>query len=95
MALNFDGERKIKHEIRLVGREEMNIGGVEEVISFDEETVHLKSVEGELYVEGKDIKIGTLDTDSGTVSLTGRISAMYYANDNGNDKKGFFSRLIH
>ncbi len=94
MALNSEGERKRAHEIRLIGREEMSISGVDEVISFDEEAVHLKSSGGELYVEGNDIKIGTLDTQSGTVFLTGRISAMYYASEESGEKKGFFSRLM-
>lgn len=85
---------KREHEIRLVGREDMSISGVDEVMSFDDESVHLRCSEGELYVEGKDIKIGTLDTQNGTVSLTGRIGAVYYASESTNEKKGLFSRLI-
>ena len=70
MSLNFDTERKSAHEIKLIGREKMSISGVDEVLSFDEESVHLKSSEGELFVEGTQIKIGTLDTDGGIISLS-------------------------
>ena len=94
MSLNFESEHKGAHEIKLLGRTEMSVSGVEEVLSFDEDSVHLKSCEGELFIEGSDIKIGTLDTQNGTVALRGRISAIYYASE-GNEKKGFFSRLIH
>ena len=94
MSLNFDTERKRAHEIQLIAREEMTVSGVDEVISFDDESVHLKSSEGELFVEGSQIKIGALDTVGGTVSLSGRINAIYYAGDGG-EKKGFFSRLMH
>ena len=39
-------EIKKEHEIVLVKRSEMSVSGVCEVISFDEESVRLKSVEG-------------------------------------------------
>ena len=94
MSSGFESERKRTHEIRLLGRAEMSVSGVEEVVSFDEEGVRLKSCEGELFIEGSDIKIGALDTQNGTVALCGRISAIYYASE-GNEKKGFFSRLMH
>jgi sporulation protein YabP len=93
MSVGFEEERKRAHEIRLISREQMIVSGVEEVLSFDEEGVRLKSSEGELFVEGKDIKIGALDTQGGTLSLCGRINAIYYAGES-NDKKGFFSRLM-
>ena len=83
------------HEITLSKRTEMSILGVCEVISFDEESVRLMSLEGEIYVEGEDIKIGVLDTDRGIVTFTGKINSFYYVSDDKNEKKGFFSRLVH
>ena len=71
-------EKKRVHEIRLNDRSEMNISGVEEVIGFDEENLQLKTDAGELLVEGSGIKIGTLNTDEGIVSLTGRITPSYF-----------------
>ena len=41
-------EIKKEHEIKLVKRKEMAIFGVCEVISFDDESVRLMSVEGEI-----------------------------------------------
>ena len=90
---NLSEEKNIAHEIKLSGRNTMSISGVEEVVGFDEENVHLRTGAGELFVEGKDIKIGTLDTQQGVVALTGRINALYYSSDEGREKKGFFSRL--
>ena len=87
-----NGEQKKNGEVTLRHRGEMTICGVEEVLSFDDGGVHLMTVDGELYVEGKDIKIGTLDTDSGRVELCGRINGFYYAKDP-DKKKGFFAGL--
>ena len=50
--------------------------------------------EGEMYIEGRDIKIDTLDTEKGVVALSGRINGVYYANDTGKEKKGFFGGLF-
>jgi len=86
------GDARIKNEIMLKGREELCIGGVEEVINFDDEGVRLKSVDGELVVEGSDIKIGTLDTDRGIVTMSGRINGIYFL-DVSDKKKGFFGKL--
>ena len=88
-------EIKREHDIKLFGRKEMRISGVREVVSFDEESVRLMSVEGEIYVEGENIKIGVLDTDKGVVTLTGKINGFYYVNEDKGEKKSFFSRLIH
>ena len=87
-------EVRQKGEIVLRGRCEMSIGGVEEVINFDEESVRMKSIDGELFVEGREIKIGVLDTDRGVVTLTGNIDAIYYSTENPKEKKGFFGRLM-
>ena len=85
---------KAKGEIIMRARAELDIVGVDEVINFDEEQVHLKSVDGEMMVEGTGIKIDTLDTERGVVKLNGRINAIYYASDPDKAKKGFLGKLM-
>ena len=87
-------KEKSKNEIILRGRSELLIGGVEEVINFDEEGVRLKSVDGEMIVEGRDIKIGTLDTERGVVTMCGRINGIYFASDPDKQKKGLFGKIM-
>ncbi len=88
-------EIKREHEIKILRRKEMSISGVCEVISFDDESIRLMSIEGEIYVEGEEIKIGVLDTDRGVVTFTGRINGFYYVSEEKNQKRGFFSRFAH
>ena len=83
-----------KSELSLKGRREMSISGVEEMLEFDEENVRMRSVDGELVVEGNEIKIGTLDTDRGIVTLCGKINGIYYTVEPEREKKGFFGRLM-
>ena len=84
----------IKHELHLLYRKEMKLCGVKEVLSFDESGVHLLTDGGELIVEGRCIRIGTLDTDHGVLGLSGEIDAMYYVA--GSEKKGnrLFGKLF-
>ncbi len=84
---------KREHEIHIIKRVFMSVSGVEEVVSFDESSVTLISVEGELVVEGEGIKIGALDTDRGVVTLSGKIDGFFYVSDEKNEKRGFFSRF--
>ena len=81
------------HEITLSKRAEMSISGVSEVISFDEESVRLMTVDGEMMIEGENIKIGVLDTERGVVTLSGKVDGFFYANDTKDVKKGFFARF--
>ena len=60
---NFSEERVRAHEIKLSGRNSMSISGVEEVVGFDEENVHLRTSAGELFVEGREIKIVSVYED--------------------------------
>ncbi len=85
--MNGQNERQ-SHEIRVGMRKEMNVTGVKEVLSFDESCVVLKSACGEMTVEGSDLRVGTLDTDRGVVSLCGRIDTIYYTDEHPTEKRG-------
>ena len=85
---------KQSHEIYLKHRREMNINGVKDVDSFDDGMTVLQTTDGELTVEGEGLKIGTLDTDRGIVTVSGKINAIYYSNDDGAEKRGLVSRLF-
>lgn len=80
-------------DITVKNRTKMSISGVTEVISFDETAVNLKTVCGELCVEGEGLHIGVLDTERGVVSLEGStIDGIYYPRPDGGDRKGFFGK---
>ena len=87
-------EQVNKHDILIRSREYIEICGVETVVSFDEESVCLESVMGELLIEGEELNVGTLDTDKGVVKLTGKINGIYYNTSTQKTQKGFFGRLM-
>lgn len=81
-------------EIVLRDRKMMSICGVEEVLNFDEDGARLKCVDGELFIEGREIKIDALDTQKGIVAIRGYINGMYYAQDEEKKKSGFLGRML-
>ena len=84
-----------KHAFSVFSRNEMNISGVREVISFDDSNVSLSTVEGNMSVDGEGIRVSVLDTDSGHVVLIGKINAVYYYDDaKASESRGFFGKLF-
>ena len=83
-----------KHSISLIDRSQMHIEGVEDVQSFDEHAVLLKTVCGDMVIEGNDLKIAVLEIDAGIVVLSGTVSGVYYSNEQNKEKRSFFKRLF-
>ncbi|MBO7176468.1 MAG: sporulation protein YabP [Clostridia bacterium] len=81
------------HEISLKDRRRMSISGVCEVMSFDESGIRLRTVSGELAIEGAGLHIGVLDTERGVVTLEGdSIDGMWYLREESGKKKGIFGK---
>jgi len=91
--MNIQSE-KINHDFNVKMRREMNISGVNDVVSFDESDVHLVTNGGEMFIEGSEMRIDVLDTDKGVVILSGKIDSVYYSNDAIKEKRGFLGRIF-
>ncbi len=79
---------------QVTARKEMSISGVKDVESFDEESVLLHTIGGDMTIEGKGLRIGVLDTDRGAVTLSGRIDGIFYSTEDGEEKRSFWGRLF-
>ncbi len=66
------------HRLSLIERKELSVTGVTEVVSFDEETVVMKTTMGNLVVQGQQLQLKTLSLDGGQVDVSGSISALIY-----------------
>ncbi len=83
---------KQNSNIIIENRKKVNISGVRECVSFDDETVMLETVLGNLTLKGEKLHIINFDTKSGDFSLEGKIHALAYtANQSGGS---FFGRLF-
>ena len=80
------------HHILLEGREQLTISGVEEVESFDENTIVMATVKGTLVVRGEDLHIEKLSLDGGDMKVEGSVDSLTYEDDR-RGRGGLLSRL--
>ena len=71
-------EMEKAHALTLSGRKNLTMTGVDEVVSFDDAAVVLRTALGTLTVQGRELRLKTLSTDGGQVAVTGEVSALTY-----------------
>lgn len=81
-----------EHKLTLWDRNRLTMTGVEEVVSFDENTVVLNTCLGCLTVQGRELHLKTLSLEGGQVEVDGEISAFSY--EEPGISGGWFSRLF-
>ena len=84
---------EMDHHVILEGREELAVSGVEEVESFDENTIVMVTNKGTLVVRGEDLHIEKLSLDGGDLRVEGMVESLTYE-DEGRERGGLLSRLL-
>ena len=84
-----------EHDVIMKGRKLLEITGVRQVESFDNEEFLLETCMGFLAIKGENLQMKNLDVDSGHVSIKGKIFDLVYMDEPSGDKaKGFFGKLF-
>ena len=78
--------------LTLENRERFRVGAVENVESFSDEEILLKTAFGALCVCGNSLRLEDLSTDNGNVVLTGRIDKMEFSEIK--EKRSFFRDMF-
>ena len=81
---------QLPHKLTLNERKTLTMTGVTEVVSFDDSAVVLRTVLGDLEIQGQDLKLKALSLDGGQVAVDGKIDSMVYDEPQAG---GFWSRL--
>ena len=81
------------HSITLEERERLCVSGVEEVESFDENTIVMVTAGGALVVRGSGLHIEQLSLDGGQLRVEGQVESLTYE-DERMGHGGFLSRLF-
>ena len=71
-------EQGLPHKLSLDQRKSLTMTGVTEVVSFDENTVVLKTSLGVLTIHGRQLQLKNLSLDGGQVAVDGVVSALIY-----------------
>lgn len=94
---NFSSGNRLDmdHQVKLTNRKTLEISGVKEVDSFDNEEFLLETVQGYLIIRGQNLQLKNLDVSSGNVMIKGKIYELSYIDEvHGEKAKGFFSKLF-
>ncbi len=83
----------VPHRLTLDNRERLTVSGVEEVESFDENSIVMTTGQGVLIVRGEGLHIGKLSLDGGDLLVDGMVDAISYE-DIRQRKGGFLARLL-
>jgi sporulation protein YabP len=84
-----------EHDVIMRGRRLLDITGVKQVESFDNEEFLLETVMGFLAIKGQNLQMKNLDVDKGIVSIKGKIFDLVYLDEHHGEKaKGFFGKLF-
>ena len=81
------------HHLLLEDREKLTVSGVEEVESFDENTIVMDTDQGVLVVQGEGLHIEKLSLDGGDLKVEGMVESLTYEADR-RERGGFLSRLL-
>jgi len=83
------------HEVVLVDRKTLEISGVVDLESFDNEEFLVHTVTGLMLVSGNEMKVTQLNLEQGLLAITGNINEIRYMEKGAKDgAKGFFGKLF-
>lgn len=86
---------KLPHNVILEDRKTLSVSGVEDIDSFDENTVVVFTNAGELTIRGENLHINMINVDTGELSLDGTIYALIYSQENAvKPRGGVFSKIF-
>lgn len=76
-------ELQKKHHSLTYTEGTLSVGGVEEVLDYDDKHMRLSLGERTLLIEGQGLKIDALDVDSGTMKVRGVVDCFRYGGSAG------------
>jgi len=93
-------DEKIKtaksHKMMMDNRRKVEITGVNDVISFDLNTILLETDYGMITIKGSNLHVNRLSVEKGEVDVEGKLDGLNYSDISGYAKKGesFISRMF-
>lgn len=73
--------------IVLENREKLNITGINDVLSFDDQIIIIETELGLLTIKGEDLKINKLSIDTSDFTVDGKINSLVYSTSDGSVQK--------
>ncbi len=87
-------KKRGRHTVSIEERERIRMGGVLEVVSFDEEGIMLETECGLVMIKGTGLHMGKLDLDAGEVTVEGLFDSLTYSDGALSEKHSFLGKLF-
>ncbi len=78
----------------LENREKLNVSGVNDVLSFDDQVVIIETELGLLTVKGENLKINKLNIDTSEVIVEGKIDNLSYSEHQAKSEGGILGKIF-
>ena len=88
----MENKISVKSKLVIFDRSALTLNGVKNIEGFDESYVSLDTELGQLIIEGKGLKIGSLSADGGDISISGQINSLYFSDKK--SRKGIMGKLF-
>ena len=68
----------MEHNVTMKNRSDLVVSGVEHLYSFNDKKVEIRTVAGDLVIEGENLDMGKLSIDDKIISVKGTVNSMAY-----------------
>ncbi|MEA4816670.1 MAG: sporulation protein YabP [Lachnospiraceae bacterium] len=87
--------RDIRHTVVMENREYVNVTGVSDVISFDEENIICETDMGTLIIKGEDLHVVKINLEDGDLMIEGNVIGLNYEESGSfGPKSSFLSKIF-
>ena len=88
------GNTGVLQNLILENREKLNVSGVNDVLSFDDQVVIMETELGLLTVKGENLKINKLNIDTTEIIVEGTINNLTYSEHQVKSEGGIFGKIF-
>ncbi|WP_099190919.1 sporulation protein YabP [Tepidibacter mesophilus] len=82
------------HLLNMKNREELKLCGIEHIYSFNDTKIELRTVSGDVSIQGENLDMGKLSIEDGMVNIKGSINSIVYSKISKKDEEGFLKKLF-
>ena len=87
-------QTNVFQNILLENRQKLNVSGIRDVLSFDDQIIIIETELGLLTIKGEDLKINRLSLDTSDFAVEGNISSLLYSDNEVSGKQNFLKKLF-